>query len=424
MLVDWYKPLVDEYTIMLDIVTGEPRCVVRTKGGWNSANAIYDMEGNLLVDWSNEYVYGNCIGDNIVRRRQKELWEIWESEHLPEDYHTSLFNYKTSTDYIDGAFDIQLLGKDKVALRGTKGFIGVIDKNGQILSYTPKNLSKELYVYGLGFSGDNEMYDYRFKKIDFSNVTRYERNRYTYAYELNNNIYYHLEDGALLFIGDKDNRYMYFDDEIHLEDNKLYRMADGKREVILDGLDQLYATTYDYRCKYFIGCKSNDIYLFNRNGEVLAYSKDIGILSQLPIYSCKFGISGYGRIPYSLEYGAYRYVTEESKVGILGYDLTVLIEPGIYDEIYLFFNKQNYASIGLDIQYRIPCYLVAGHTVNGTILYDVYDFRGSLIGENFKQVYDIGENRIAGYKGVNIGLMDFNGKWIKKEPYYMHFAYD
>ena len=429
---DWYVPLWDKYNIRFDIITGEPKCIVRMKmrNDGTVISTVYDLNGNTIFGWSSSYAYGDCVGDYIVRQEMRAYFE-WLPDFLSDNFYTSLYNYKTDTNYIYGVFRIEKLGIDKVYLESIKGPYGVMNKYGKILSYAPKEVIERYNPLGvgliqekcLGFILDDTWYDYKFKPIEFGEgtVASYKaRNIYTYSFDYISNTYYYLEDGSLLYIGPNNKQYTYFDDEVYLDYNKLYAMKEGNSSKILTGLDYLFPISSNSRSEYFIGNKENDVYLFNRNGEVVEFKEDIGRLSKIGTGRNKYNNQFTTWEQYSIRYGAYKYTDSTGGIGVLGYDLSVLIEPHKYQDIYLYFNPDYQNNYG----YNYIDYLVAEKNVFGTALYDLYDLKGKLIGENLKQIYDIAENRIACYKGMDIGLMDFNGNWIVKEKYYKHYAND
>ena len=419
-------PLWDYYQIVCDVVTGEPRCILRAKTRTSDGaymQALFDLEGRVLADWSTEYIYRECVGDYIIRQGVESFY-IWTPGDLSKGYYTALFDYKRSTDYINGVFKLRKLGTDKVLLSGINGPLYVADRYGGILSRAPAGIPDDLYPTGIGMESSHKWYDYRFSPVGFDYtenvVSRKSINAYTYAVDTSNATVFYLEDGTLLYMGSLSHEYHYFDDELHIDGDEMYKMKGGGRELILGGLDKLKSTYSEGRCQYFIGNKGADIYVFDRKGEALAYVKDAGTLSGFGSYSIERGrrwVSGVWEAG-ALVYGAYKYITPDGMVGVLGHDLSLIIEPGIYSDVYIFHRDFDWMGVSTGF------YLVAEKRVNGTMLYDLYDIRGRQIGADFKHIYDIGPNRITGFKGMDIGMLDFNGKWLAKESYFNHFSND
>jgi hypothetical protein len=87
-----------QFTVLHDVLTGEPQCLVRTKyekvgvyeyGGIMSAefSAVFDLEGNLIIDWD-EYNYFNGFGDFIIRQQSWRSFEEAMQGHMEDgEYH-------------------------------------------------------------------------------------------------------------------------------------------------------------------------------------------------------------------------------------------------------------------------------------------------------------------------------------------------
>lgn len=130
------------YTVLFDVLTGEPQCKAQYRleslGAANEngyvetrdISALYDMDGNLLYDWS-ECVYQAGFGDLIIRQNRNLMFN---EEILPEDFISELWNFKTGQTHLAEVGTMELMGDGQTLLLKDAMYrpLGIVDSAGNV----------------------------------------------------------------------------------------------------------------------------------------------------------------------------------------------------------------------------------------------------------------------------------------------------
>ena len=430
-------PEEEEFSTTEDILTRTP--LLRTAGRMEDTgeedeygnpvartlSALYDLDGNLLWDFE-EVRYANAFGDFIIRQDTRPM--MAEPSELGEDYETALWNYKTGEVVLDGVYSAQRMDDSSVLLLDSAGGpLGVVDARGSVLSGFPPPAQ---YHYGRAWNG--HILAYTTNPNEISDKGDFREGLFTADLELIaergsfNELFIGLRgdyliyteresgeegimdaDGNTLYVVEAGSSIEYYDGERIIlqtgewqseENPTRYRLQDKDGAVLAEDYEALAAGGYfddDNPADSFIGLSGGIARLLDRDGKVLAER-------ELPDAN---GIQGQGE-------GLYTYSAESDGgfcEGLLGPDLEVLVPAGRYSSV----SRLSSWNYGDTVLYD---YFQCGYFVNNVYRTDIIDTNGQMKIESLSYMGTYDRDRLTAVRGFSVGLMDWDGNWIKEHP--------
>ena len=432
-----------QYTILCDVLTGEPQCMTLSKpvskGRDENGNAmtyiisaLFDLDGNMLYDWG-EYLYYSGFGDFVIRQNTKEQ----TITGYPFDLYSELWDFKANRPVVSGVGQVFRLSDDKVlVVYGDDWNEGrplcVMDAKGAVLDdiYTGEEYTTA-WVWGgyiiatdgensAGYSGQQYLLTEEFKPICSYTTLIGSKDGKVLAYgngpgfgEPGGGII--TPDGKEVYKIPSDERVLNFDKEIlvtgydHDDENytykqyKIVRTGDGK--VLRDGIEKIPEALYFDSRKmpenlpvYKDGC----LEVIDREGQVKAQKEMPGVES--------FSMWENGYVQFTAETGEQdENGYNLTGTGLLDQDLREAIPFGAYDDIRAIRPWDTDFGIRIGERYK-------GSWPRRVCDCDLLDLEGKVLIRGLNEIDEgeAGYDRIVVRKGFDVGLMDWHGNWIYK----------
>lgn len=428
-----------QYTVLRDLLTGEPQCKTLSrveaagKDEYDNittrdVSALFDLDGNLLYDWS-ECVYKDGFGDFVIRQSR---WLMFYEETLPKDFESVLWNFKTGRTQLPEAGEIFSMGDGETLLLMDTVYrpLGIVDKSGNTLSGFP---APEKYAYATEawngyilassrpFAAYDEDPSYRYFLLN-SNFEELLSHKYLYRSYFGNVLQYVDGDGEQEQVGiiAPDGKELlrpapgeslyYFDDGLAViqtgeyesqtnpERRKLVRLSDGA--VLAEDYEILeFAGSYEDKTpvEKFLGYKSGSVHVLGRDGKILAQKEVGGIkyLDNIP--------GGFIRCSTLTADGGNSDAILDMK------DLREIVPPGVYSNVMQATEWTGGELIHYELLTADP---ITG--VDRQYTRDVLDMDGNVLVSGLNDIFGVGPDRLAVRKGFEAGLMDWHGNWIVK----------
>ena len=440
-----------QFTVLRDILTGEPQCKVLTRmedtgerneyGGViaRHLSQLYDTDGKLLINWE-ETTYQPGFGDFVIR--QDSLYGIVDIDEVPKDYKSCLFNFKTGQTVVDGAANIIPVDEDANTLLLSEFFglmLCVIDQTGNRLAdlpaekyYSPQNWHG--YILASTRTGNGEYYEQDETVLlskEFKPLLRgqsFNANFYglrgAFLIRRDNigpdetNTILSAPDGKEIFQSEPGESIDYFDGELvvlqtNIEDDEQnpwrYNLKKADGTVLADGFTYLTACNEsndnNLPATFFLAVDGDRVLKLDRQGNTLVSAELPGVT--------RLEFLGNERFSYSVPD---QNVEWQQFCGLLDKDLRILQPAQRYRNIFQLTRWENG---------RIDFPLLQCSYQKGNLyIVDIADMDGNIVIENLNNVNDVGDNRLSVVKGFSAGLMDWKGNWIAKRSIFADLAID
>jgi len=456
-------PEEEQFTVLRDVLSGEPQCLVLTRhekiseneyGGIIDAefSAVFDLDGNMIINWD-EYNYYNGFGDFIIRQQS---WHSFEETMGPQIYDgeyrepkRELLDFRNNKAFIDGVSVVDRID-DVTALLSdfSSRPLGVVDNTGTKQAGFPV---PDKYAYARPWNGyiiatNQSVFSYEetpkqqafLLTPEFEELLSYETLQESYTSRLlkytdgagteNEKRGIIRTDGTELYKIRPGEDVVYFDEDfviISYEDYstpaqpgsgdyypvyfkyKIINITDGT--VIIDGASAVaYNLDYDYSkpSGNILVYEEETLKVLNREEGFKAQKEVPGIYYMNLLNESLFCIN--------VDIGEYDYLSM-----ILDQDLNEVVPMGIYSNL-----RQGVRWDGKEYKYfDILIGERQGDRSTGWFS-DLLNLKGEVLVEGLNGIFDVGYDRIAVRKGFNVGLMDWQGNWIAKRSVFSELQDD
>lgn len=429
-----------QFTVLYDIVSGQPQCQKRTvveDSGMDDeygmpvlrrTTALYDLEGKLLHDFA-EKDYEAGFGDFIIRHDHQGF--VVSVDDLPKDYHSGLWNYKTGETVLDDVAYIRAMNEEKTRFLMTDAFmdgLGVTDARGNVIGGfpPPEGCHRAEPWHGMVITNDMP-YDGEEGRDTLRTETLetvLSCDSLNGAFRGIRGKYMGYRDGeeAGILDGDFNKVYSppdgetvrYFDGELVILSKVAFEDADGARHfsyrlVKTDGTELASDFENLVSADREEDAASANRFLAYAGGELVQLGRDGARLASqtLPGAEGIFVLGG----------GLITCRMDDDTECLLNENLEIVIAPGTYRSIYRLTDwaQQKYEDYDL-----LECtYYLGGKDPqfsSGAVMRrDVLDLTGRRIVTGLTDIGGVGPNRMAVQRGFSVGLMDWEGNWIVKE---------
>ena len=433
-----------QFTVLYDILTGEPQCLVKTRYeetgrdeyGYvqtNEYSALFDLAGKLICDWDS-YYYHSGFGDYLVRF----------SANIPPDDWTGymgrydLWNFKTGESFGRDVSTIRRLANGIVLLLDdTSRPLGTVDGSGNIISGFPL---PEQYAYAWPWNGyvfasthsyytDNLLPErYFLLTPDFKQIlsydlldTRSNDEVLKFADGVGTN---KIRSGIVTTKGEEiyyvpDYKLVqYFDKDIVVTRTKEYTTyTDPERyriERISDGavlIEDVQRFSYDYSYEKI----EIEKVLAYRDGYLYAIDKKTGDIKQKEMQGVSY-IETFSTGMFLVSIMTEDYSFSEM---LINGDLQEITSQGQYLNL-----RQSIRWKGETLE-NYNVIVAEKYDQKRNVYYrDLLDMEGNLILQGLNDVFGVGPDRIAVRKGFSVGLMDWDGNWIVKRSIFSELQND
>ncbi len=413
---------------MVDILTGEVQCLTealntRPPGAGKDVpleflyTAIYSTAGEELQPYE-QIEYQPAFGNYLLRRNNAFYTHYYENERIPPEEYSCLYNFVTGEVVLKNVCTVYKLANGSALLLDFDGKpVAIAGGSSTEITLLPNDILAQdesvstvfgpyivAYTWKMNGGGITTLYDENFEVAGFcGSFSDYS----PMPFNGGENVYATLEqeeantviakDGSVVCTLPPEANAIFADDELiiySIYDKGLY-LATTKGEVLI-AAEQIYPLKNG---ELFLIGNGNQISVVNRTGTVLKQR-----LFEYEVVSFWAETDYY----YSVSY------TDENDIprnDILDQNLQTLFQNTEYMYFYPL-AAQSYSGL----PEGLVCPLFAAECLGQNSRIDILNADGSVVIAGITAYFDTGPNCIAIQKGLDIGLIDWQGNWVFKAP--------